>query len=282
MSDTSDRGAPVLSPFDGQSSQSGGPIPGMILCVGVIVFAAGIVLLVTRSVPAQAGVPLILVGVLLTVISIIVLSHRWQKKRLEQLAATLDGFGLTLTKYERKSGHVPDAWTAFAKLKDLKTGVDGLRWSAEGTLDGRRACGVVHSYTVSTGKNTTTYYHACYAVECPTGWPGLSLTSEHLGHKLLGLFGKKDLQLEDKRFNDRWRIATDDEDFAILLLSPEVQEFLREPDKTAGRSAAWHIGEGWIRLVVDGNPSPEAAGAAVERLRVLRMSIASELDAYVR
>ena len=207
-------------------------------------------------------------------------AHRSHRTWLNASANTLAGFGLSFIELARKDDPPTDGWLPFATLEDLKTGTRGVWWCGSGEIDGRAAHAVGHKYTVHRGKNSSTYYHTCFALQCPDHWPGVSLTPEHIGHKLMGLFGKDDLKVEDERFNKRWRITGDDEDFAILLLSPEVQELLRERDKALGGAAAWHIGNGWIRLVVDGRGKATAIAAGLERVRRIASLVPPELEAY--
>jgi hypothetical protein len=51
-----------------------------------------------------------------------------------------------------------------------------------------------------------------------------------------------DFKLENEAFNDRWIVKTESEDFALLLLSPQVQEFLTN----APSGETWQIGNSWI------------------------------------
>ena len=149
-----------------------------------------------------------------------------ERKRREQVAGALKELGFD-TVIKPGKPEKAAAFAPFEHLKDhLRHGEKGVRWSAAGALGAARLSVIEHSYTVSTGKSSTTFYNTVARVEAPAAWPALRLSEEHLFHKLGGLFGMKDMQLDNEHFNKRWRITCDHEDFALLVLTPEVQEWL--------------------------------------------------------
>lgn len=133
----------------------------------------------------------------------------------------------------------------FDGVKALSTGAKGLRFWAESEIDGHTVTVVEHVYLVHTGSTTSTVAHVGAAIPCPEWWPDLSLTPEHLLHKLADAVGKRDLQLEREAFNKRWRVRTDDEDHTLLLLGPAMQEWL----ELAPKHESWIIGSGWVRCL---------------------------------
>ncbi|PWV46834.1 hypothetical protein [Nocardiopsis sp. L17-MgMaSL7] len=98
----------------------------------------------------------------------------------------------------------------------------------------RRGHGVLafeYSYTTSShnGQNTTTTKH-CFgivAVSTPRT-PTLEVGNEHFGHTLLGLLGVHDLQVGESTFDETFRIAAEDDAFALAVLGPELRAWLLE------------------------------------------------------
>lgn len=133
-------------------------------------------------------------------------------------------------------------------MRDLRTGDKGVRFAGQLRADGQEITLLEHSYTSGSGKNQSTVRHAIAAVEAPAHWPELRITPEGVFRKLAELVGQKDIQLENEEFNRRWRVKTADEDFAIVLLTPQVQARLMEWPKEY-RAV---IGGGAIAVVASG------------------------------
>lgn len=121
-------------------------------------------------------------------------------------------------------------------LDHLKTGGGGVRWvatrrSRSRSDESERVWVFEHSYTVGSGKNRRTIVNTIAALPCAALWPKCAVLEEHLGDKIMGMLGKRSLDLEDGAFNKRWKIVTGSEDFAVLLLNPEVQRWLMDLPK---------------------------------------------------
>ena len=66
-------------------------------------------------------------------------------------------------------------------------------------------------------------YYVCPAPQ----WPKVRIRARRGFGRLLYRFGRRPgLVLDNPRFNEYFRAECEDEDFAILLLSPEMQRFL--------------------------------------------------------
>jgi hypothetical protein len=74
-------------------------------------------------------------------------------------------------------------------------------------------------------KNST-YRFTVVTVALPASGPTLEVSREHLGHKVLNLAGRRDLQLESDEFNSAFRVDTSDDRFAYAVLHPRMMEFL--------------------------------------------------------
>lgn len=126
-------------------------------------------------------------------------------------------------------------------LEFLRHGARGMKWHARGQSLGRDVVVIEHSYTTGSGKNKRTVNNTAAALlgRSGAGWPLLSLTGESIFHRIGEKFGGiRDVQLEDERFNRRWRIKCNDEDFALAMLNPEVQQLLADAD----RREWWAVG----------------------------------------
>lgn len=220
----------------------------------------------------------VILGVLLLVVLIVSLSIRANKKRLAALAELLTARGFTFS----PKPAAPLAAEALARtgaFRTLRTGEKGVKWVAEGVIRGRPATLLEHLYTTHSGKHTQFHYRLIVAVECSSAWPALTLTGEHVFHKLgewlagAGVLGEKlglrDIKVESEEFNKRWRVKSQSEDFAILLLSPQVQTW----GLSLPRHAELHIAGGvlCVSAALAGNAKslPPLLDAAESLLAIL-------------
>jgi hypothetical protein len=96
-----------------------------------------------------------------------------------------------------------------------------------------------------------------------------------MGRLLRRLGVRRGLLLEDEAFNDRFRVTTDDEDFALTLLDPEMQRYMTE--KT---NVTWHLHPGRAALIYSGAMRPERLEMACERLRGFWERVPPELEGW--
>lgn len=160
----------------------------------------------------------------------------------------------------------------------LGRGARGVRATMDGEVEGAEVRVIEHRYVEGGGNNSRTVRHVAAAIPCPDSWPMLRLSHEHLGTKLLSMLGGKDLQVESEAFNKRWRIAADDEDFAVLVLSPDVQDWLMRDD----RREVWAIGRGWIACARRERLRAESFERISRRPLELLAMLPPELVAYER
>jgi hypothetical protein len=110
-------------------------------------------------------------------------------------------------------------------------------------VDGREAVVFEHSWTVGLVQAVLKVRSVVSAVE--TGpWPAVRIRPRR------GLFRRPrrgELLVEHEPFVHRFSVRTDDEDFAILLLTPELQAWLAE-----GPRAAWEIVPGCVAMIRPG------------------------------
>ena len=107
-------------------------------------------------------------------------------------------------------------------------------------------------------------------------WPKVRIRARRVFGRLLYRFGlRKGLMLDNERFNASFRVDSADADFAILLLSPELQAFLLE--KT---NVDWSAGSGAIKLFYRGGLKKSRVDRSLERLRRFRDLIDKELFTF--
>lgn len=158
----------------------------------------------------------------------------------------------------------------------LRTGSKGVMWVATGQVDALDVTLLEHRYTSGSGKNRSTHYHTVAATPAPEHWPAVELAPENFFHRIGELFGSKDFKLEDPAFNKKWRVKVDHEDFALLALTPEVQQWAM--DLPAGMQI--RIGRGAITLCRTRSVRGDDAADLVRRCVALALLIPEELGAW--
>ena len=235
-------------------------IEGLLLAGAVVGYQTG---LVPLPVAMTAGV----VAAAVAMTAIIVMISRVAAKKRAQLDALLQSRGLAPNFKPAK----PDKRAAYAQIGEpasLAGGATAVRWCASGEVDGRPATVVEHVVVRSSGSTTSVTTTTAYSTPAPHDWPRVTLTRESLAHSLGALFGKKnELKVESKDFNDRWHIdlenaTPENEDFALLLLTPEVQHWLT---KTAGKLESWSIGRGAVTCMVQDATDENTIDAMLRR-----------------
>ena len=114
-----------------------------------------------------------------------------------------------------------------------------------------------------------------YVMPAPQ-WPKVRIRARRGFSRLLYRLGRRPgLVLDNARFNERFRVECEDEDFAILLLSPAMQRFLLS--KT---NVDWSAGGGAIKLFYRGALNKKRVARSLERLRRFRALIDEDLLAF--
>ena len=142
-------------------------------------------------------------------------------------------------------------------------------------IDGRRLIGFEHVHIIHTGSTAAPVYRSVFALETPP-WPSLTVRRKSaLGAALRRMFGSRDLQFDLPEFNRRFRVTTNDPDFALVLLSPALQRHIMSKP-----SVIWRLMNGWLVLVYPGALRFDRAEASIARLRRFAELIPPELDAW--
>ncbi len=122
---------------------------------------------------------------------------------------------------------------------------------------------------------TPTVFEIFYVLPAPN-WPKVRIRARRGLGRLFYRFGRRTgLMLDDERFNAAFRVDSEDDDFAFLLLSPELQAFLLE--KT---NVDWSAGRGAIKLFYRGRVRRNRVDRSLERLRRFRDLIDDELFTF--
>ncbi len=150
-----------------------------------------------------------------------------------------------------------------------------IRHVYEGSLDGRPLVVFQSSYMVSTGQAMVQVSHTIYAVEAPA-WPATQIAARNWAGRLFRKLRRPTgLELDDPEFNRRFKLKTDDEDFAIALLSPEMQAFMLS--KT---SVKWRIASGRLCMIYSGTLKAGRIETSLQRLQRFWELVPTELEAW--
>jgi hypothetical protein len=164
----------------------------------------------------------------------------------------------------------------FAGVGMLRHGNRGVKLWFGGELDGRRVDLIEHQYVVSTGKSTHVVTHTAAATPAPEAWPRLSLSSRNALTSWWASVRGNDFKVENEAFNSRWIVKTDDAGFALLFLTPEVQEFLA----AAPSAESWHVAGGSLCWMVKRRLKPRDLPRPMQRVLELRAVLPPELDVW--
>jgi hypothetical protein len=110
-----------------------------------------------------------------------------------------------------------------------------------------------YQYTVSSGKNSTTYRFSCALVATPFHAPHLRIGTEGFFSALGRMVGLRDIEVESPQFNERYRVRCDDERFAITLLDPAMIGWMLNPTSSADSVRYEFLGP-WMLVVADPMP----------------------------
>ena len=210
--------------------------------------------------PARAAVVAAIVVVMFIVIIIVRRRHNARDRtarRHVQLETAAEQTGLT---YLGKGDKALSGQFAF--LPDFpKRGK--IQHHLIGEIDRRSLTVFTHMYMVHTGQTVIPVSHTVYALAVGD-WPEIVIKPRGALFALRRLFGAKDgVLLDDPEFNKSFYVRTDDEGFAIALLTLDMQRFLL----TKKRNINWRVANGWLCLVYNGPLKPDRIGASMERMR---------------
>ena len=131
------------------------------------------------------------------------------------------------------------------------------------------------TYMIHTGQAPIMIAHTVFAAECPP-WPVTHITPRNLLGRLVAALGRRSgLAMENAEFNRRFKVSTHDEDFAIALLSPEMQEFM-----LSKWSVRWRISPGRLCLIYRGTLKSDRMATSLERLSRFWELVPPELEQW--
>ena len=102
----------------------------------------------------------------------------------------------------------------------------------------------------------------CFYVLPAPNWPKVQIRARRGMAKLWYKLGNRaGIMLDDNAFNAAYKVTSADEEFAIMLLGPELQAFiLKKP------TVDWSVGEGSIKLWYKGKLKKRRIGKSLDRL----------------
>lgn len=154
------------------------------------------------------------------------------------------------------------------------TGSATLRYI--GRLDDRQLAIYQHQYMVFAGTTTVPVVHTVYLVEVSPHWPRLTITRRSSFAWLGRLFGRSPgLQLDDPQFNRAFSVKAENDDFAIALLTPDMQRYL-----LTKRTVTWRIDLCRLALMYKGKLREKRIAASLDRLAGFLDRIPDELEAW--
>jgi hypothetical protein len=214
-------------------------------------------------------------GFLGALLAVLFLVQDVQKVRAASLALVAERLRLEHVlkppKAQRTALYAP-----FTGLPMLRSGPRGVKLWFGGEVDGRRVDLIEHQYVVSTGKSAHTVTHTAAATPVPPAWPRVTLSSRHALASWWASMTGNTFKVENEAFNDRWIVKTESPDFVLLLLTPEVQEFLAD----APSAESWHVGGGSLCWLVRKQLKPRDLPPPLARVAALRNLLPQELDVW--
>lgn len=131
------------------------------------------------------------------------------------------------------------------------------------------------TYLLNTGQAALPVSNSVYVVEAPD-WPIVEISPRSTVSKVIRRFRPgRELVLENSYFNRTFKVFSPDEDFGLVLLSPQMQFFLvGKPD------VRWRIGGGRVALIYKGGLKLNRVEESLERMRNFWAQVPPELDAW--
>lgn len=195
----------------------------------------------------SGGTVALMAIVVVVIVVIAVMSAAAERERAEALAAWARERGWN---YDRERPELVDRFSG----APFRSGRSNARATHVLCADhrGHRVLAYEYTYTTTShnGQSTTTTTHRYSVVALSTPHtPVLEVRAEHFGHALLGLVGVHDLRVGERVFDDTFRIAAQDDVFALAVLGPDLRAWLlervqeRAPFRfTGGHVLAWSTG----------------------------------------
>ncbi len=162
----------------------------------------------------------------------------------------------------------------FADLPEIPRGAT-IKHVMPGRVGDRPVVVFEVSYMIHTGQAPIMIAHTVYAAESPQ-WPVTHITPRNILGRLMVTLGRQPgLAMENVEFNRRFNVRTHDEEFAIALLSPEMQEFI-----LSKRSARWRICPGRLCLIYRGSVKFDRMETSLQRMDRFWELVPPELERW--
>ena len=211
--------------------------------------------------------------IFLILAGVIVAVRRRRKILREEIKQVMQK--LNLTEVEQPSKNDRFDWVNSIK-KILRKGRRGLLSAWVGEYKGLTVELLQHRYVVSSGNSTHYVYHRIATIPVPLSWPYLQLSRENLITRIATKLGMQDVRVEDEIVNERWRIKADDELFAQLFITPEMQMFLRELQE----KQTWIVTNGRFLIMEKGSLRPGDVQHLLQMMSRIAGMIPAELEAW--
>ena len=113
----------------------------------------------------------------------------------------------------------------------------------------------------------------CFYKHPAPNWPKVQIRARRGLAKLWYKFGNRTgIMLDDEAFNAAYKVTSRDEEFAIMLLSPELQAFIMDKP-----TVDWSAGNGAIKLWYKGKLKKKRIEKALVRLGTFKSHINNDL-----
>ena len=171
--------------------------------------------------------------------------------------------------YKAKAGReVPERFRLVRGVKPTAS----IRHVFRGRLAGHDLCCFQQTWQVNTGQATIPVNHVFFITDAPS-WPAVTVRRRGGLSRLLDRFRRPPgLSLDRPAFNRTFRVDTEDADFAALLLTPEVQDFLLERP-----APTWQVLPGALAMIHSGTMKMARVPLSLERIERFWSMVPDEL-----
>ena len=238
--------------------------------------AAVVAVMVSTTKPSSQWWLAIAVMVAVDVV-VVLLALRWKQRMRERRSAqqssqtSLIAAEAGLSPMTKAEGEIR---SLFGRLPEVRKH-GKIKRTFSGERLGRHVIAFEHMHMIHTGNATVPIYKTVYAIETPP-WPRVDVVPQlPIGRFIRRLLGRRGMELDLPEFNRRFSVRATEEDFAVVLLSREVQRhILSKPGVT------WRLIDGWLCLIYPGRLRLPKAGVSLDRLERLAQLVAPELSAW--
>lgn len=116
-----------------------------------------------------------------------------------------------------------------------------------------------YRYSTGSGKNRTTHHLSCVLIHVPFTAPHLKIGPEGFWSSIGKMVGVRDVEVESPQFNERYRVASADERFAITLLDQHMIAWMLSPN-SGGGTVRFEFGGRWMLCWGDDVPFEQLFG----------------------